>query len=103
MLYFTADIEVLLSVSHTAAECKSDIYQSGIFICLEPLASQSLMLHVTGTDVGRGYHREEGRATAGKRHLLVFLPLTYLPRPVLLDGVMFNDLCTLTISSLSLH
>ena len=51
----------------------------------------NLMLHVTGTDVGRGYHREEGSATIGIRHLLVFLPLAYLPCPVLLGGVMtFN-------------
>jgi hypothetical protein len=56
----------------------------------------NLMLHVTGTDVWRGYHREEGSATIRKKHLLAFLPLTYLPRPVLLSGVMFNDLRTLT-------
>lgn len=55
------------------------------------------MLHVTGTDVGRGYHREEGRATTEKRYLLVFLPLAYLPCPVLLSGVKFNELRTLTI------
>jgi len=50
----------------------------------------NLMLHVTGMDVGRGNHREEGSATVGKRHLLVFLPLAYLPHPVLLSGEMFN-------------
>ena len=56
------------------------------------------MLHVTGTDVGRGNHREEGSPIIGKKHLLVFLPLAYLPCPVLLTGVMFNVLRTLTIS-----
>jgi hypothetical protein len=58
----------------------------------------NLMLHVTGMDVGHGYHREEESATIGMRHLLVFLPLAYLPCSVLLGGVMmFNDLRILTI------
>ena len=98
-LHFTADTEVLLTVSHMGAECKSDIYPSGIIYLFGALgiAEFNLMLHVTGTNVGRGYHREEGSATIGKRHLLVFLPLAYLPCPVLLSGVMFNDLRILTI------
>jgi hypothetical protein len=73
---------------------KWDIYLFGALGTTE----FNLMLHVTGTDVGRGYHREEGNATIGMRHFLVFLSLAYLPCPVFLNGVMmFNDLRTLTI------
>ena len=79
-LHFTADIEVLQTVSYTGAECKRDVYPSGIFIWLELSASQSLiercmwlgrMWDVATT--GKKVARQCGRGI----YLYSFLMLTY--------------------------